>query len=80
VVGARDVANAHPGMDRFVAMMGPVNGIAKGTKRMQPGETHNQKERSNNQPLLPTKAFQSRKRFGQIITERRSSRQRSSSK
>jgi hypothetical protein len=43
----------------FVAMVRPVNRVADGTKRMQPGEDQNKKERGNNQPLMPAKSAQS---------------------
>jgi hypothetical protein len=58
MVRPRHIAYAHPGMNWFVAMMRPVNGVADGTKRMQPGEHKNKKERSNNQPLIPAKPAQ----------------------
>jgi hypothetical protein len=46
-------------VDWFVAMMRPVNSVTDCSKRVQPGEDKNKKERGNNQPLMPAKPAQS---------------------
>lgn len=39
VVGACDVSHTHPAMNRFVAMMRPVGGVANSSKSMQTGDS-----------------------------------------